>query len=120
MSLQLTTILLFCFPVMTPLTERQAVSRDEFAHAMSKIRIGATRDQVLDALGPPDAIRRGEAVLTYPGRPDVVEARDWEPHLTRADASEIWHYGTDVATGFPTLGRVYFGADGTSHRAWRH
>lgn len=91
--------------------EEHRPPRAEFAEAMSKIAAGMSRDQVLHALGHPDAIRRGEVVLTYPGRPDAVETRDWEPGLSSPEVSEIWFYGTHAPDGFPTLGRVYFGSD---------
>lgn len=69
--------------------EHHRPQRAEFAGAMSKIAAGMSLDQVVHALGHPDAIRRGEVVLTYPGRPDAVETRDWEPGLSSPDVSEI-------------------------------
>ncbi|MBL7040692.1 MAG: hypothetical protein ISR77_18815 [Pirellulaceae bacterium] len=90
---------------------KKEVSRTEFAAAMSRIKVGASSDDVLAILGRPDSIRHGKVVLTSFDGPDIVRASDVDTTGEYSDVCEIWYYGAEGSNGFPTLGRVYYGTE---------
>ncbi len=66
--------------------------RVKFAHAMALIKVGATKEQVLQILGTPSDIVTSPAPISY-------------EHCA-ANGREAWCYGTDRHLGYPTLGYV--------------
>ncbi len=71
-------------------------TRQEFAFAMSKIKVGMAEKEVLDLLGKPDDVR------TKFDAGGIITSR----------TKEIWRYGTDGHLTFPTFGCVYIDNDG--------
>ena len=81
-------------------------TRQEFARAMSKIRIGMSKAHVLWILGEPD---------------DVLTRRDRERTPNTVEGFyEVWGYGTNGHLTFPTLGQVYFDEEGALEFAFGH
>lgn len=81
--------------VESPLRNRRV-----FVLSLQKVKLGMTRTQVRELLGPPDDVWAGEEVNA--SRIGMV----YRP------GKEAWAYGGNGHLTFPTLGKVSFGASG--------
>jgi hypothetical protein len=87
------------FHLRSAMSETPAgLPRVRFAEAMSTLRYGTSKDQVLSTLREPDERRNRAAILPADLYPAV---------------SEIWCYGVSGPQHFPTLGQVWIGPDDT-------
>jgi len=74
----------------------KSVTRREFAKQMAKVKRGMSETEVLALLGEPD---------------DRLIGRE-QTRVAIALGKQIWCYGTNGHFTFPTLGWIYFDADG--------